>query len=116
LLIFNHSSGNLQFLSAPSRSKGELIDLDNWRRRVFKRALQKVELRGIRIHDLRHTYATIRISEGHDIIDVSNQLGHHSEAFTLKVYHHWKPGKRKPEVDALDDQKSEHPSAPYTHP
>jgi integrase len=95
---------------------GNPIDLDGWRRRVFDKALTKAELRKIRVHDLRHSYATIRISEGHDIIDVSHQLGHHAESFTLKVYNHWKPGKRKSEVDALDDRVSQHPSAPYTHP
>jgi integrase len=62
-------------------------------------------LRKIRVHDLRHTYATIRISEGHDIVDVSKQLDHYSVAFTLKVYYHWIPGKRKSEVDSLDDNE-----------
>jgi len=86
-----------------TNSKGKPINLDNWRRRVFNKALEKAEIRKIRIHDLRHTYATIRISEGHDIVDVSNQLGHHAEGFTLKVYNHWKPGQRKSEIDSLDD-------------
>ena len=96
---------------------GSLIDLDNWRRRIFNKALEKAEMRRIRIHDLRHSYATIRIGEGHDIIDVSNQLGHHTEAFTLKVYNHWKPGKRKSEVDSLDDSSFiMHSNAPYMHP
>ena len=95
---------------------GNLIDLDHWRVRVFNEALKKAGLRKVRVHDLRHSYATIRISEGHDIVDVSHQLGHHAEAFTLKVYHHWKPGKRKSEVDALDDQVLTNPSAPQLHP
>ncbi|MBN2061889.1 MAG: tyrosine-type recombinase/integrase [Deltaproteobacteria bacterium] len=90
--------------------------MDNWRRRVFNKALEKAGMRHIRIHDLRHTYATIRISEGHDIVDVSNQLGHHSEAFTLKVYNHWLPGKRKAEIDTLDDPEFTSSSAPYMHP
>jgi integrase len=67
--------------------------------------LEKAELRRIRIHDLRHTYATLRISKGDNIADVSNQLGHFSEAFTLKIYYHWIPGKKKSEVDELDDQE-----------
>lgn len=94
---------------------GGLIDVYNWRKRVFKKALQKAELREIRIHDLRHTYATLRISKGDNITDVSNQLGHYSVKLTLDVYDHWRPGKKKPEVDALDDD-SLHPNAPYTHP
>ena len=61
------------------------------------------KLRKIRIHDLRHTYATIRISKNDNIADVSNQLGHFSETFTMKIYYHWMPGKKKSEVDELDD-------------
>jgi integrase len=79
------------------------IDVDNWRRWVFNKALEKAELRRIRIHDLRHTYATLMISKGDNIADVSNQLGHHSVKITMDVYYHWIPGKKKAEVDALDD-------------
>jgi len=95
---------------------GALIDVSNWRRRVFKKAIEKAELRKIRIHDLRHTYATIRISKGDNVADVSNQLGHHSVKFTWDVYYHWMPGKKKAEVDALDDPKLKHPNAPPLHP
>jgi len=94
---------------------GNLIDLDNWRRRAFQKALKKADLRKVRIHDLRHTYATLRISKGDNIADVSKQLGHHSVKLTMDVYYHWMPGKKKKEVDALDDPSYLHPSAPYTH-
>jgi len=84
---------------------GGFVDVNNWRRKVFVKALEKVKLRQIRIHDLRHTYATLRISKGDNIADVSNQLGHFSETFTMKIYYHWIPGKKKAEVDELDDQE-----------
>ena len=75
------------------------------------------EIKRVRIHDLRHTYATLRISKGDNIADVSNQLGHHSVKLTMDVYYHWIPGKKKSEVDALDDPVTQViPSAPYTHP
>jgi integrase len=80
---------------------------------VFKKALEKAELRQIRIHDLRHTYATMRIGKGDNIADVSNQLGHNSVKLTLDTYYHWMPGKNKSEVDGLDDLRS---SAPQVHP
>jgi len=83
---------------------------------VFNKAIEKAELRKIRIHDLRHTYSTLRISKGDNIQDVSNQLGHHSVKLTLDVYSHWIPGKKKVEVDALDDQEFIHSSAPPLHP
>lgn len=86
-----------------TNEKGTFIDLSNWRRRIFNKALDKAKLRRIRIHDLRHTYATLRISKGDNITDVSNQLGHYSVKLTLDTYNHWLPGKRKSEVDGLDD-------------
>jgi len=69
---------------------------------VVYKALQKVARRPVRIHDLRHTYATLRVAKGDNIVDVSNQLGHHDPGFTLKRYAHWMPGERKAQVDQLD--------------
>lgn len=75
---------------------------ESYLRRVFYKAIEKAGLRRIRIHDLRHTYATLRISKGDHASDVSKQLGHHSEKFTTDIYYHWKPGRHKKEIDELD--------------
>ena len=80
---------------------------------ALNRCLDKAELKLIRIHDLRHTYATIRLMRGHNVGDVSYQLGHSSIKMTYDVYTHWIPGHFKSEVDELDQ---EHPNAPHTHP
>jgi len=56
----------------------------------------------IRIHSLRHSYATIRLMKGHNVGDVSYQLGHSSIKITYDVYAHWMPGQFKSEVDELD--------------
>jgi integrase len=95
---------------------GTLINKDIWRKRVFNKLLKKAKLRKVRIHDLRHTYATLRISKGDNIADVSKQLGHHSVKLTMDVYYHWIPGSKKSEVDGLDDPLLAHPFAPYPHP
>ena len=94
---------------------GGFMDQSHYRRRVFKKALKKAGLREIRIHDLRHTYATLRISKGDNIADVSKQLGHYSVKLTLDTYYHWTPGSKKSEVDELDTLIFEQPSAP-SHP
>ena len=80
---------------------------------ALNRCLTKAKLRRIRIHDLRHTYATIRLMRGHNVGDVSYQLGHSSIKMTYDVYAHWVPGRFKSEVDELDQ---EHPNAPQAHP
>ena len=41
-----------------------------------------------RVHDLRHTYATIALQNGVDAKTVSETLGHATVAFTLDVYGH----------------------------
>ena len=82
---------------------GSLIDKSNWRKHVLNPALDKAGVRRITIHGMRHTYATIRLSRGHSIEDVSKQLGHHSVKLTWDTYYHWKPGTKKHQVDALDD-------------
>jgi integrase len=81
--------------------------------KYLPRTLKKIAPRPIRFHDLRHTYATLRIAKGDNIVDVSKQLGHHKVAFTLDKYAHWMPGEHKAQVDELDTL---HFSAPCTHP
>ncbi len=84
---------------------GNMIDINVFRRRVFNKALEKGKLRRIRLHDLRHTYATLRIQAGHNIADVSKQLGHHSINITVDTYYHWMPGTNKSEINQLDSQE-----------
>jgi integrase len=81
-------------------------------RRIAEK-LREVAPRSIRLHDLRHTYATLRIAKGDNILDVSRQLGHHKVAFTIDQYGHWIPGEHKSQVDELDNL---HLAAPHTHP
>ena len=79
-----------------------MVDVANLRKRVFDKCLEKAKLRRIRLHDLRHTYATLRIQAGHNIADVSRQLGHHSIRITVDTYYHWMPGSNSSEVNELD--------------
>jgi integrase len=81
---------------------GCMVDVSNLRKRVFYKCLEKVGLRRIRLHDLRHTYATLRIQAGHNIADVSKQLGHHSIRITVDTYYHWIPGTGRSEVNELN--------------
>ncbi len=59
---------------------------------VFTRAVEKAGLRVIRLHDLRHTHATIAVKAGVPVKGTSERLGHESPAFTLKRYAHVMPG------------------------
>jgi integrase len=85
-------------------NRGEPLDINNWRKRVFYRALEKAGLRRIRIHDLRHTYASLLIQAGESLPYVRDQLGHHSISVTVDIYGHLAPEGNKEAVDKLDDQ------------
>jgi integrase len=87
-----------------TNESGNILSADNWRRRVWWKLLPRAKLRRIRIHDTRHTYATLRLTKGDNVTDVSKQLGHGSVKLTLDVYNHWVAGSKKAEVDGLDDE------------
>ena len=55
---------------------------------VFFPALRSAKLRRIRLHDLRHTAASLMIATGADIATVSRQLGHANVSITLGIYTH----------------------------
>jgi integrase len=82
---------------------GGLLDPDNIRSRVFYRCLEKAGLRRVRIHDLRHTYASMLLQQGESLAYIRDQLGHHSIQVTVDIYGHLVPGGNHAAVDRLDD-------------
>lgn len=64
--------------------------------RQFQRALQRAGLPHKRLHDLRHTAASLMLSAGVPLIDVSKILGHASPEITARVYaHSLEEGRRR---------------------
>ena len=57
-------------------------------RDMFRRLCRAAKVDEIRLHDLRHTHATMLIYAGVDIKTISVRLGHASVAFTLDQYGH----------------------------
>ncbi|MEV4888979.1 site-specific integrase [Nonomuraea sp. NPDC055795] len=49
----------------------------------------------VRLHDLRHTHATLLLSKGVPVKVVSERLGHASPTVTLTVYAHVMPGNQR---------------------
>ena len=82
---------------------GKPLILNHWRKGVFDNALKKAKLRKIRIHDLRHSYASMLIQAGESLAYVRDQLGHHSIKVTVDIYGHLAPEGNKEAVDRLDD-------------
>ena len=56
------------------------------------KALGEHLLPAIRLHDLRHTHATLLLADGVRVKVVSERLGHASATITLTVYQQVHPG------------------------
>ena len=58
---------------------------------AFDRTVARLKLPRIRLHDLRHTHATLALQAGVPGKVVSERLGHASMTFTLDIYTHTVP-------------------------
>jgi integrase len=91
--------------------QGTMLDGDNIRHRAFHTALKKAGLRHIRIHDLRHTFASLLIQNDESLAYVKEQMGHHSIQVMVDTYGHLVLGGNRQAVDRLDDPVDYAPSA-----
>jgi integrase len=62
---------------------------------TFDRAVVRMGLAVISLHDLRHTHATLLLRAGVPVKVVSERLGHANPAFTMTVYQHVIPGMQE---------------------
>ena len=73
--------------------KGTPLHYRNLAQRGLAKAVEDAGLDGdglprLRWHDLRHTFASLLIAQGANVVFVSRQLGHASPDITLRVYAH----------------------------
>jgi integrase len=61
-------------------------------RTAFERVVRRSDLPAIRLHDVRHSYATLALKTGVHPKVVSERLGHATVAITLDLYSHVTPG------------------------
>jgi len=78
-------------LAFPSEAGGPL-DPGNLRRRVLKPLAAEAGVPWAGFHTFRHTFASLHLSQGTNLLQLSRALGHHSPAFTLTRYTHLLPG------------------------
>jgi integrase len=95
---------------------GGPVRLGNWRRRTFQPAAcaaglgdmvrgvdGKERYRGVRIHDLRHTCASLLIAKGADVVEIAKRLGHSSPGITMTIYSHLLASRDQALTAALED-------------
>ena len=66
---------------------------------TFNRLQRTAGVPRIRLHDLRHTHATLLLKAGVPLKVVSERLGHSTPAFTMAVYQHVLPGMQRDAAD-----------------
>lgn len=80
---------------------GSPKDADNLSSR-FRKLAAKHGHKGMTFHHLRHTYATILLSDGAYINEVAEQLGHADPRITLSIYGHVLPKRPRTLADHFD--------------
>jgi integrase len=69
--------------------------------REFDRRVKRSGLARIRLHDLRHTYATLALAAGTPAKVVADRLGHSSVTITLDTYSHVMPAVEGDHADVI---------------
>lgn len=65
-------------------------------------ATNNPEYNKLRFHDLRHTYASLLLSNGASISYVQHQLGHSTSTMTLNIYNHCMRDTKKNAMNILE--------------
>lgn len=68
-------------------SADRMLDIDGWRKNTWNPAVERAGVGHVRIHDLRHTYASWLLQAGVSLADVGKLLGHKSWTTTMRYAH-----------------------------
>lgn len=85
---------------------GTPMDVGNLTYRSFRPLLKRAGLPQIRVHDLRHTAATLLLGKGVHPKIVQEMLGHSTIAQTMDTYSHVLPDMQEGAVAAMQDTLS----------
>ena len=70
---------------------------------AWSRLAKRVGLSGIRLHDARHTHASLMLKQGIHPKIVQERLGHSSIQITLDTYSHVVPGLQEAAANRFDE-------------
>lgn len=74
--------------------------------RALSNAAEQAQLKRIRVHDFRHSCASLLLHQGTSIVAVSHHLGHKSTKETLDTYAHFLPNDQTVILNNLSKVKS----------
>ncbi len=70
---------------------------------AWTKLASRTGLKGIRLHDARHTHASLMLKQGIHPKIVQERLGHASIQITLDTYSHVTPGLQQAAANRFDD-------------
>lgn len=73
----------------------------------MQRGIKESGVKRIRLHDLRHSHASLLIELGFSPLEIANRLGHEKVETTLNTYAHLYPNKQAKLADRLDSEYRE---------
>lgn len=76
-----------------------------WYRSQLQAGCRAAQLEPIRIHDLRHSHASLMVELGYSPLLIAERLGHESAETTLRTYSHLYPNKQRDFIERLDRLK-----------
>ncbi len=85
-----------------TRSYGDIIKPDTLSR-AFADTLKKNRFKKVRLHDLRHSFATILLRKGINLQVISKLLGHSTYAITAKTYAHVDDSDKEIPIGIISD-------------
>jgi len=68
------------------------------------RGAKEAGVKRIRIHDLRHSHASLLVELGFTPLEIAERLGHEKIETTLNTYSHLYPNKQAQLADRLDGE------------
>jgi integrase len=84
---------------------GHVLDYANWRKRYWLPAVEMTNIGPVRIHDLRHTYASWLVQQGASLQEIGRLLGHKSPQ-TTAIYAHLEDSIPESVIAALPSFRS----------
>lgn len=73
----------------------------------MQRDIRESGVKRIRLHDLRHSHASMLVEMGFSPLEIANRLGHEKIETTLNTYSHLYPDKQEKLADRFDTEYKE---------
>lgn len=113
-----------EFMRLPPASDGDLVFchsdgtpyIPNTITCVWKKLVRRCGLYGVRLHDARHTHATLMLKGGISPKVIQERLGHANFSTTMNLYAHVHPGMQKEAANRFDDIVMGIPDKSVTNP